>query len=131
MVITDTYSLYVADLLNHRVQKFTKDSSIGVTVAGQGNGAWNNTNTTLERPAAILLDSDENLYIADSYNFRVLFWKNGAQSGNVIAGIGSIMDSSFLWSSSDDVNYCVSFRWPWQWIEPIEKQLRYHKRSSS
>lgn len=60
-----------------------------MTVAGQGNGAWNNTNATLERPAAILLDSDENLYIADSYNFRVLFWRKGAQSGNIIAGIGS------------------------------------------
>ena len=70
LAITHTYSLSNAEYLNHREQRFTKDSSIGVTVAGQGNGLWNNTNGTLNRSAAILLDLDEGLYIADPYNIH-------------------------------------------------------------
>jgi hypothetical protein len=34
------------------------------------------------------VDDDGNVYISDQTNYRVLYWKNGASSGVMIAGNG-------------------------------------------
>ena len=81
-------TLYVADRFNNRVQKFLKNSSIGVTVAGQANGTAIFWPPYLYYPAAIILDSNENLYIGDAYFNRVQLWIKGASSGSTVAGSG-------------------------------------------
>lgn len=77
-------NMYIADLENHRVQKFLFGSSIGKVIAG--NGTLGTSLSQLQRPARIYLDSTENFYITDTINCRVLFWPDGASYGTIIAG---------------------------------------------
>lgn len=83
-------TLYVVDRLNNRVQKFPSGSTQATTVAGNANGVPNSTLDSLFYPAKIVLDSDENLYIADANNNRGLFWPKNSTSGVLIAGSGMI-----------------------------------------
>lgn len=66
----------------------------GVTVAG-GNGAGLAANQ-LHHPAGVFVDDDGNLYVADSYNHRVVKWAHGVSSGRVVAGNGKAGNHSDL-----------------------------------
>jgi sugar lactone lactonase YvrE len=68
-------NLYIADTYNHRIRKFTVGGAI-ITIAGtavQGYSGDNGAATAamLARPTGVALDGAGNLYIADSYNYRV------------------------------------------------------------
>ena len=43
----------------------------------------------------MVLDSNENLYITDTLNYRIQFWNNGATNGTTIAGTGKKENRSF------------------------------------
>ena len=77
-------TIYVADLLNHRVQKWEKGATSGTTVAG-GNGEGAAANQ-LNKPHGIFVDTSGNLYIADSENHRIQKWEPGATEGTTVAG---------------------------------------------
>jgi len=77
-------NVYVADLLNHRVQKWGKGATSGTTVAG-GNGAGSAA-SQLNKPHGIFVDTSGNLYIADSENHRIQKWEPGATEGITVAG---------------------------------------------
>lgn len=80
-----TGNVYVADYLNHRVQRWTPGSKVGVTVCG-GNDAGNNLNQ-LNHPSSVIVDDDErHIYVGDCLNGRVVRWTAGAREGEVIAG---------------------------------------------
>ena len=81
-------SLYIADRLNNRVQKYFSGGSSGVTVAGQANGASGMAPAYLNIPVHIAVDLNSNIYVADSYNHRVQFWSNGTSTGVTLAGTG-------------------------------------------
>lgn len=81
-------TLYVADQVNHRIQKFLKGTNLGVTVAGQASGTSGNGPAHLLNPAGVLLDVNGNVYVADSGNHRIQLWKVNATSGVTIAGNG-------------------------------------------
>jgi len=83
-----SYTLYVADEYNHRIQKFLRDQSTGVTVAGQVTGIANSTANTLRYPSDVFADTNGNMYITDRGNNRIQFWAKGATSGTTIAGTG-------------------------------------------
>ncbi|CAF1450252.1 unnamed protein product, partial [Rotaria sordida] len=88
-------NLYVADEYNHRVQKFTievplRASSVdihpnakwaknGLIVAG-GNGEGNGLNQ-LNYSYGLYVDDDQTIYVADTWNHRIVEWKYGATSG--------------------------------------------------
>ena len=55
-----------------------------VTVAG-GHGEGCKLNQ-LHRPYGLFIDEDQILYITDSYNHRIMGWKVGATTGEVLAG---------------------------------------------
>jgi sugar lactone lactonase YvrE len=55
-----------------------------VTVAG-GNEHGNGLNQ-LYRPYGVYVDDDEIIYVADSYNHRIVEWKYGAKTGRIVAG---------------------------------------------
>jgi sugar lactone lactonase YvrE len=80
-------SLYITDYTNSRVQKWMIGASVGVTIAGQANGFSGNDSQHLFQPVGLLLDSNDNLYVADRSNQRVQLWLHGASSGTVIAGV--------------------------------------------
>lgn len=77
-------NLYVSDMHNHRIQKWIKGATFGVTVAG-GNGYGNNENQ-LNEPGKIAIDALNHLYIADTENNRIQKWYQGAAKGETIAG---------------------------------------------
>ncbi|CAF0882373.1 unnamed protein product [Rotaria sordida] len=56
----------------------------GITVAG-GNEKGNELNQ-LFYPWGLAVDHDQNIYVADCVNDRVMEWKPGATSGRVVAG---------------------------------------------
>ncbi|CAM4841867.1 unnamed protein product, partial [Rotaria magnacalcarata] len=57
----------------------------GVTIAG-GNGEGGATNQ-LHYPQGLFVDDDQSVVIADSYNHRIMQWKNGdTTNGQVVAG---------------------------------------------
>ncbi|CAF0977567.1 unnamed protein product [Didymodactylos carnosus] len=80
-------ALYVADCVNSRIQRFHPigDTS-GETVAG--NGTEGNSLFQLWYPTGIIVDSDENIYIADNGNDRIVKWmaRNYTAGGVCIAG---------------------------------------------
>jgi sugar lactone lactonase YvrE len=84
-------NVFVADTRNHRVQKFVSgcvntetSKCAGVTVAG-GNGPGANPNKLYE-PLGLALDAAGNVYVADTYNYRVQRWEPGATAGVTVAG---------------------------------------------
>ncbi|MCW3128169.1 MAG: repeat protein [Bacteroidetes bacterium] len=85
-----TGALYVADQVNHRVQKFPAGSTSatnGATVAG-GNGPGADANQ-LFAPYAVYLDAGGDLYVADGGNHRVQKFPAGSTSatnGVTVAG---------------------------------------------
>lgn len=57
-------------------------------MAGQSNGATGSSLTHLNSPRAIQIDANDNIYIADVYNHRIVMWSNGSSLGSLIAGTG-------------------------------------------
>ncbi|CAF3224645.1 unnamed protein product [Rotaria sp. Silwood2] len=69
--------LYVADCFNQRIQYFTYslDELVkGKTIAGVIL-AYGNNSYIFNQPTAIALDQDQNLYVADSLNYRIQLFK--------------------------------------------------------
>lgn len=63
-------NMYVADRTNHRIQFFSNGAVSGTTIAGI-TGVSNANATTLNSPWAVRLDSQLNMYVADSFNHRI------------------------------------------------------------
>ncbi|CAF3757204.1 unnamed protein product [Rotaria sp. Silwood1] len=55
-----------------------------ITVAG-GNGKGSEL-TQLDNPHGLYVDDDQTIYVADYLNHRIVAWKYGATSGQVVAG---------------------------------------------
>ncbi|CAF0918328.1 unnamed protein product [Adineta steineri] len=65
-------TIYIADTLNHRIQKWPMGASTGITIAGNSNGTSGSSMYALNGPYAVFLDSTETfVYVADYYNNRV------------------------------------------------------------
>ncbi|CAF1209436.1 unnamed protein product [Adineta steineri] len=64
--------------------KFSKGKQNAVTIAG-GNGKGQKLNQ-LNRPDGIFIDKNKNIFIADSYNNRIVEWKHNAKVGQIVAG---------------------------------------------
>ncbi len=66
-------NLYVADCYDNRIRKISTDGVVS-TFAGSGvAGATNATGTSasFSCPTDVVVDSDDNVYVADSYNDRI------------------------------------------------------------
>ena len=76
-------SLYICDRSNHRIQKYLKDATSGTTVAGISGAYWS-LPVNLYYPSSILLDSSNNIYVADTNYGRIQFWPPSAPNGTTI-----------------------------------------------
>jgi len=65
-------TLYIADTGNHTVLKFTPGDPNSVQTVAGGNGQGRDKYCQLDNPCGLALDSNDNLYIADWGNNRVL-----------------------------------------------------------
>ncbi|CAF1049576.1 unnamed protein product [Adineta steineri] len=81
----DGNTFYVADNNNHRIQMWSSGAISGKTVAGQ-TGLCGNQLQQLCNPSSVIADSYRNLYIADTYNNRIMLWMKGSTAGVVIGG---------------------------------------------
>ena len=86
-------NLYIADTGNCRIRKVTISSGVISTIAGTGTPGFAGDGAAaigaqLSYPAGLAIDSAGNIYVADSWNFRV---REIAANGNIqtIAGNGS------------------------------------------
>ncbi len=88
-------NLYTADSWKHRVVKVAPDGAIS-TVAGNGKYGFDGdggpaTLASLRMPSGVAVDVNGNIYVADTYNFRVRkITPDGTIStvaGNGIAGV--------------------------------------------
>lgn len=79
-------TLYVSDQSNNRVQKSLIGSLNCTTVAGQASGEVGTTSKHFSRSGAMVMDTNQNLYVVDINNHRVQFWKNRSAEGVTVAG---------------------------------------------
>jgi len=82
--VDSTGNIFVADHVNHRIQKWTPGAAAGITVAG-GNGAGSAANQLFD-PNSIFVDGAGNIYVADADNHRIQKWAPGASYGITVAG---------------------------------------------
>ncbi|CAF1367135.1 unnamed protein product, partial [Rotaria sp. Silwood1] len=87
LAIDSSNVLYISDSNNHRVQKWFPGASNGSTVAGQGNGIGGASDSLLNRPVAVAVDSNGTVFVVDHNNIRVQMWHEGASSGTTVAGV--------------------------------------------
>lgn len=89
IAVDDHRDLYVCDYANSRVTKWINGTRNN-TVVVAGSEERGTKDTQLQWPMGIKIDRDQNLYIADTKNNRILRWRKGQTSGDVlIGGIGS------------------------------------------
>ena len=82
------FDLYVADCNNHRIQLFRPGAVNGTTVAGSGAPET----IQLRYPAAVILDGDGYLFVADWYNFRIV--GSGPDGFRCVIGCTSVKGSA-------------------------------------
>ena len=93
IVFDKNSNLFIAEFGSHRIRKVSRDGII-TTVAGgtlgfSGDGGLA-LNSKLSRPTAVLVDSNDNLYIADSANRRIRKINAFDKTINTIVGNGII-----------------------------------------
>jgi sugar lactone lactonase YvrE len=81
-------NLYIADSLNHCVRKVAAGTGIFSTVLGTAGTAGSGANQ-LYTPTGLAVDRQDNLYIADSQNFRIRRVDAGTGAVTTYAGTGT------------------------------------------
>lgn len=89
-------TLYVSDSSQNRIQKFLLTNPNGQTVAGLSSGVASSVAGGLRYASDIALDSQGNLYVADSQNNRIQVWRVNATTGQTIFGNGKSKKSPDL-----------------------------------
>lgn len=101
LAIDGTGNLYIADFLNHRIRKISVATGIITTVAGRGpadffgGGSYEGdggfaTDTQLNFPTGVAIDSLGYLYIADTGNHRIRVADPFSNTVVTIAGTGNM-----------------------------------------
>jgi hypothetical protein len=88
LAVDSSFTIYIADRTNNRIQKWLSGASTGTTVAGQASATSGTGLNYLNGPCDVILDSSGNMYISDTENHRVFYWVMGASSGTIVAGTG-------------------------------------------
>ncbi len=87
MIRNSFNDFYIADRVNNRIQKCRVGELTCTTIGGEANAVRGTNMSDLNGPTYMYMDSNNNLYIADSGNQRVQFWSYGASYGTTIAGV--------------------------------------------
>lgn len=92
MALDSKGRIYIADTFNHRIRRFDLKTGIIITVAGSGTCGFNGDGNialaaSLAFPTDIAFDSQDNMYILDSKNYRVR--KVDVQTNTITTVIGN------------------------------------------
>jgi sugar lactone lactonase YvrE len=101
MFIDKYGNIYVSDWNHGTVIRFAPNSSVSVTVAG--NGTNGNQLNQLNDPYGIYVDDNLTLYVADYTNNRIQMWTYGASFGHTVAGNGSAGSSLTQLNNPDPI----------------------------
>ncbi len=96
--VDNQHNLYVADQSNNRVLRFPFNSNIADRVWGQ-SGNFNSatsgcSSTQLSQPSGMFVDTDLNVYIADTSNHRVLKYPSGSTTASIVYGQSDFVSCS-------------------------------------
>jgi sugar lactone lactonase YvrE len=96
VAVDATGNVYICDQSNNRVLYYPIGATSATRVYGQGSSGTNFTTnasgvsaTAMNGPSGVALDSSGNLYVADYYNNRVLFFPSGSVTATRVYGQGS------------------------------------------
>ena len=87
-------NIYIADTNNNRIRKVNSTTGIITTIAGNGTAGYSGdgglaTNAELYYPYGVAVDSNGNIYIADTYNNRIRKVNSTTGIITTIAGNGT------------------------------------------
>ncbi|CAF4133989.1 unnamed protein product [Rotaria sordida] len=92
-------ALYIADLLNRRIQNWPKNALEGVTGASSNDGEPGSNNASLDRPYGLRVDKKTKIvYVVNLMNNKIQRWKHGETEGDTIAGGNGMFIISFIFS---------------------------------
>jgi sugar lactone lactonase YvrE len=92
------YSLYVADCMHDRIQRWPKDAKEGITVAGEFPYKPGSDTGLLRCPNAVLVDEEiDMIYIVDSGNHRIQRWLINASEGETIVDQIGMFNYFSIW----------------------------------
>jgi len=94
VVIDRQGNLYIADTMNHRVRWVDRGTGVIETLAGTGQARFSGdggpaVHAALHEPAALVLDDEGHLYIADQGNHRVRMVDLRTRTIQTVAGTGT------------------------------------------
>ena len=84
-----TNTLYCSMTNGHKVAKRWLDDSVTNLTSIAGTGFSGNISDALNEPHGIFVDTNFDLYVADSMNNRIQFFRSGQTNGTTVAGTGS------------------------------------------
>jgi streptogramin lyase len=92
--VDPSHNTYIADTYNHRIRKVDGKTGIITTVAGTGSKGFSGdggpaTSARLRYPFNVFLDSTGNIYIVDTYNYRIRKIDAATQIITTVAGDGN------------------------------------------
>jgi len=87
-------NVFIADTYNHRIRKVNAKTGIITTVAGTGSKGFSGdggpaTSARLRYPFSVYVDSAGNIYIVDTYNYRIRKVDAQTQIITTVVGDGS------------------------------------------
>lgn len=104
--------LFIADSNNHKIRMIKPNNGEVVTFAGTTSGNTDGTSDAkFKRPFGIVIDSEDNLFVADTDNYRirkitpngVVTTFAGSETGD-IDGIGTEAKFSTIWGIAIDIH---------------------------
>ena len=97
-------SLIIANYAAHNVIRWIRSEHEWILMAGDINGSWNSTSTTLRGVTDMILDPMGNMYVADRNNQRIQLFMSGEYVGQTIAGVTGVFGTNASLFSSP---WCV------------------------
>ena len=100
IAIDSSDNIFIADTLNNRIREILASNGFIYTACGQGTpgfggDAGDAAAATVNLPIGVAFDSGDNLYIADSANYRVrIVWKKSHQE--IVAGTTTTVNANAI-----------------------------------